>query len=276
MRDRLRIGKIPYLNLFPVFRVLQRDCDCSAYDFIEGVPSQVNRMLRSGEIDVSPSSSIEYLRNPSLYEIVEGHSISSKGPIGSILLFSRRDIADLGGVNITVTAQSETSIGLLAVVLTQFFGIEPPLEISQRPERSDADAFLLIGDDALRQRRMIADTGETGERSCRGLKVYDLGEIWFERTGLPFVFALWIARRDVTRETGPVRDLYERFLADMERVGRTAPGEFGSLAAEAPLREHMEESEIVSYWRQIDYGLTDESRKGLRLFKEFLDRIGYL
>lgn len=276
MRDRLRIGKIPYLNLFPVFRVLQRDCDCSAYDFIEGVPSQVNRMLRSGEIDVSPSSSIEYLRNPSLYEIVEGHSISSRGPIGSILLFSRRDIADLGGVNITVTAQSETSIGLLAVVLTQFFGIEPPLEISQRPERSDADAFLLIGDDALRQRRMIADTGETVERSCRDLRVYDLGEIWFERTGLPFVFALWIARRDVTRETGPIRDLYERFLADMERAGRTIPVDFELLAAEAPLREYMEESEIVSYWRQIDYGLTHENRKGLRLFKEFLDRIGYL
>jgi chorismate dehydratase len=182
----------------------------------------------------------------------------------------------LGGVNITVTAQSETSIGLLAVVLTQFFGIEPPLEISQRPERSDADAFLLIGDDALRQRRMIADTGETVERSCRDWRVYDLGEIWFERTGLPFVFALWIARRDVTRETGPTRDLYERFLADMERVGKTIPVDFELLAAEAPLREHMEESEIISYWRQIDYGLTHENRKGLLLFKEFLDRIGYL
>jgi predicted solute-binding protein len=59
-------------------------------------------------------------------------------------------------------------------------------------------------------------------------------------------------------------------------VGRTARGDFGSLAAEAPLREYMEESEIVSYWRRIDYGFTDENRKGLRLFKEFLDRIGYL
>src|SRR4030043_1637482 len=106
----LKIGKIPYANLFPIFYTLQRECDCSGYEFIEGVPSTVNRLLRSGEIDISPSSSIEYLRYRKQYNLIEGHSISSKGPAGSIFLLSRSPIEQLGGKTILVSSQSDTSV----------------------------------------------------------------------------------------------------------------------------------------------------------------------
>jgi len=87
--QKLRIGKIPYANLFPIFYILENECDCSEYEFVEGVPSAVNRMLRMGEVDVSPSSSIEYLRHSDEYAIVENHSISSMATVGSIILLSR-------------------------------------------------------------------------------------------------------------------------------------------------------------------------------------------
>ncbi|MGW8273263.1 MAG: MqnA/MqnD/SBP family protein, partial [Thermodesulfovibrionales bacterium] len=73
----LRIGKIRYANLYPVFYTLERECAKSQFTFIEGVPSEVNRLLRDGMVDISPSSSIEYLRASTLYKLIEGHSISS-------------------------------------------------------------------------------------------------------------------------------------------------------------------------------------------------------
>src|SRR5208283_2604995 len=54
MGERLIIGRIPYANVFPIFYVLDHEIDCSEYIFVEGVPSRLNRMLREGEVDISP------------------------------------------------------------------------------------------------------------------------------------------------------------------------------------------------------------------------------
>ncbi|UCD35330.1 MAG: hypothetical protein JSU90_00440, partial [Nitrospiraceae bacterium] len=88
-KKKLKIGRIPYANLFPIFHYLDSECDHSRYRFIRGVPSSLNAMLRSGELDISPSSSIEFLRNKARYRVLPWHSISATGPIKSILLFSR-------------------------------------------------------------------------------------------------------------------------------------------------------------------------------------------
>ena len=92
---KLRIGKIAYENLFPIFYMLQSEFDSPDYEYIEGVPSELNGKIRNGEIDVSPSSSIEYLRNKDKYRLIENNSISSSGPVKSIYLFSRTPIEDL-------------------------------------------------------------------------------------------------------------------------------------------------------------------------------------
>ncbi|MCX7914455.1 MAG: hypothetical protein N2511_07710, partial [Thermodesulfovibrionales bacterium] len=107
MSVKLRIGKIPYLNLLPIYYLVEKSLEPSNYEFIEGVPSKLNRMIREGFIDVSPSSSIEFLRNPDLYNIIKGHSISCEGCISSILLFSKLPIERLLGRKIYVTSQSE-------------------------------------------------------------------------------------------------------------------------------------------------------------------------
>src|SRR5271157_1612604 len=121
--NKLVIGRIPYANLFPIFYILDHDIDCSSYTFVEGVPSRLNRMLREGEVDVSPSSSLEYLRNPELYGIIGNHSISSRGRVGSIFLFSPRPVEELDGNIVYASSQSETSIALLKIVLGNFYGL---------------------------------------------------------------------------------------------------------------------------------------------------------
>lgn len=258
---KLKIGKIPYANLFPIFYMLEKECDCSSYEFIEGVPSELNKMLRGGRIDISPSSSIEYIRNSFLYQIIEGHSISAKGPIGSIFLFTKKDIHRLNGSIVHVSSQSETSVALLDVILKKFYNVQCEMRVSQMPEDSGAEAFLLIGDDALKYK-------------ARGnsLLVYDLGEIWYEKTGLPFVFALWIVRTDIFHK----QEVLNKFIRDLSKAKEVALKNLSAIAKCSPMKEFMSEEEIVSYWRLINYDLETEYKKGLKLFEKYLKDIDYV
>ncbi len=273
MNIKLRIGKIPYANLFPIFYMLERECDCSPYEFVEGVPSMLNKMLRDGELDISPSSSIEYLKNPSLYQIIDGHSISSKGPVGSILLFSKIPIEELNGGTIYVSFQSETSVALLDIILRKFYWIQCKLQILQDPENSEGEAFLLIGDDALKHRSQQSAVSSQNEL------IYDLGDLWHQNTNLPFVFALWIARRELFKGQGSgVRgqgELLDKFIQDLDRAKEIALKSLPEIAKHSPMKGFMSEKEIISYWNMIDYDFTGEHKKGLELFRNYLKDLSY-
>lgn len=255
----LKIGKINYLNLFPVFRCLEEDHDAPAFEVIEGVPSILNKLLRKGMLDISPSSSIEYLRNRDMYEIIEGHSISSFGTIGSILLFSGSPIEKLDGQTIFTSSQSETSVVLLDIILRKFYGQNvalTPSDIVASDALKSNHACLLIGDDALIWRKRLLNLSP--------LYVYDLGEIWFKNTGLPFVFALWIVRKDSLREKG---QQIQVFKSSLDRAKAKALNNLEQLASGNYLQGILTEEEIVSYWRQISYDLGGEHLKGLELFR---------
>jgi chorismate dehydratase len=133
--EKLKIGRIPYANLFPIYYTLEREFDCSAYEFVEGAPSKLNKMLREGQIDVCPSSSVEYLRNPDLYNIIDDISVSSKGKVGSVILFTRRPIETISGKKIMITDQSDTSVALLDIILKRFYEYDYESELSDAPHR---------------------------------------------------------------------------------------------------------------------------------------------
>jgi len=262
---KLKIGKIPYANLFPIFYALENECDCSSYEFVEAVPSVVNKMLRDGVIDVSPSSSIEYLRKPSFYQIIDGHSISSEGPIGSIFLFSNKRITELHNSVINVSFQSETSVALLDIILRKFYGIQYKFQVSQNPENSGAEAFLLIGDDAMKYGLRFTVHGSR--------LIYDIGEIWYDMTGLPFIFALWMARKDLEESKA---DLLRKFINDLNMARDVALKNLTRIAKYPPMRAFMSEDDIVSYWKRIDYNFTDKHKRGLDLFQQYLKELACL
>lgn len=279
---RLRVGKIPYLNLYPIFYFLQNECDCRDYEFVEDCPSALNGLLRDGLIDASPSSSIEYLRGGDVYELVPGHSISSSGSVRSIMLFSRLPIESMGGGDICVTHQSETSVALLAVILRKFYGIKCRLVVTEEPLGSAVashPAYLAIGDDALfaasASRKMEVDIPEgdyaLGTMMNRTFFIYDLGRLWHKFTGLPFVFALWILRKEALLEK---RGLLERFKADLDGAKRRALRSLPDLAAAAitPLKPE----ELVAFWGGISYDFTEEHRRGLELFAGHLREMNLL
>lgn len=264
-KGQLKIGRIGYANLFPIFHMLQRHADCSVYEFVEGVPSVLNRLLRDGDIDISPSSSIEYLRNRKQYTLIDGHSISSAGPVGSILLFSKRPIETLKGLIVLASTQSETSVALLQIVLKKFYDLDCPVRSSSEPLQKALEthsAYLLIGDDALREALRWPK-----------LYIYDLGDVWYRNTGLPFVFALWIARSDRCKEEPAA---FEQFRKDLDMAKARAMKDLQTVARESRLRSVLSGDEIVAYWQGISYDLTQEHRKGLGLFRQYAEELKLL
>ncbi len=272
--QKLRIGRIPYANLFPIFYMLESECDCSEYEFVEGVPSALNYMLRIGEVDVSPSSSIEYLRHSDEYAIVENHSISSMGPVGSIILLSGKPIEELNGLSVLTSSQSETSVALLRIIFEKFYKVKcelrtadiyPDLLPSRRVESPTAtEAYLLIGDDALKAVK---------SKSAKLTYIYDLGELWHKNTGLPFTFALWIYKKDCCREKP---ELLERFEKDLNKAKRLAVKNFKKIALQSSMRGILTEAELITYWENISYDFGDEHRKGFELFRKFSEELGLI
>ncbi len=254
----MKIGLIPYLNLYPLYFYLKK----KGFQFIEGVPTELNQMIRKGQIDVSPSSSVEYLRHPELYSLIPGHSISSRGEVKSIILFSRLPLEKLKGKRILSTYQSGTSVLLLEVLLKRFYNMEFTLESSNGSLEEGlkrAEAYLLIGDDALKWLKYNS-----------GLYCYDLGLLWQKQTGLPFVYALWIARKEIKKEEMAC------FTRELDRAKQYALQNLKELALGLKGESFLNTDEIVQYWKGLSYDFTPEHEKGLELFRSYLLEMGLL
>lgn len=245
--------------------MLEKKSDLSGYEFIEGVPSDLNRQIREGLIDISPSSSIEYLRHPDKYALIENHSISSKGPVGSILLFSKQPIETLDGLSILTSSQSETSVALIRIVLKKFYELHCNFEsscLSLKEALRSGTAYLLIGDEALRE-----------ALKWPGLYIYDIGELWYKYTGLPFTFALWIAHKD--RCAGK-NELYRQFVDNLNRAKISALKNLDVVAASYPAEDMLSAEDLISYWKGISFDFSDEHKKGLELFQAYAEELGLI
>ena len=191
----LRIGRIPYINCYPVYGAIDRGLIRIDADLVDGVPTALNAKMATGELDVSVVSAVEYARDSRRYLLLPDLAISCDGPVRSVMLFSKRPATELTSRRVLVSKSSMTSVALLELLFENVWHARPNFvptdaEISDvaRFEGEDHDARLVIGDAAL-----LLSSG-TAPRYPHS---YDLGEVWKEWTGLPFVFAVWVAQRNV-------------------------------------------------------------------------------
>ena len=186
MSRAIRVGAVSYLNARPLYFGL---CDLAPrVELALEVPSRLADLLAAGELDVALIPSIEYLRGAHRgYEIVPGFAIAARGPVHSVKLFSRVPIARID--RLALDEGSRTSQALAHVWLDARHGVRPrtieALPLGVPALESTADAVLVIGDRAM---QVPQDPFH---------EVVDLGEAWRALTGLPFVFALWVARGGV-------------------------------------------------------------------------------
>ena len=250
----LVVGHIAYTNCAPFFHHL-RAAGFSG-DIVSGVPAQLNQLLAAGKIDVSPSSSFEYGRNWREYLLLPGLSISTRGPVGSVLLFSPQPLTGLEGAQIALTGESASSVHLLKILLHEFVGLQ---QVDYAVPEGQVEEIVAQGGNAL----LIGDRALKMAKSYAGGIIYDLGDLWYRYTGLPFVFALWILRREAAREkTSQVHDLVAQLQISQQRAFNDLLG----LARSVPERSWMTEAGLMTYWKTMSYGLDQEHIRGLELF----------
>src|SRR5204862_3203384 len=126
----IRLGRISYVNMAPVFYRLEAEVE-----EIAGVPTELNRMLLAGELDLAPISSIEYARNADRLRILPRLCVSSEGAVDSIQLVSRKPLEQVRTV--AVTPESATSVVLVHVLLPA---------AGQVPLGEEVDARLRVRD----------------------------------------------------------------------------------------------------------------------------------
>jgi len=262
----LRIGRIQYANCTPIFHAFQKHFSDTNYELVNGVPATLNSLLLQGSIDVCPSSSIEYALHPEKYLILRDLSISSNGAVKSVLLFSDRPIEELGGCDITLSAESATSVNLLKILMNQYIGCHCTYtkDTGKQPSINERNkVFLLIGDTALKT-LLNAPTKY----------IYDLGELWKKWTGLPFVFALWICTVSAVQKHWQELCKLNENLSLAKKI---ATHDYEEIAALSSDSQWMGKERLIEYWRNnINYDLNTEHLQGLQLFYEKSFQLGLI
>ncbi len=187
----MRLGRIGYINCFPIYGAIDRGIVPVDAELVTGTPSELNGLLAAGELDVSVISAVEYARDAESYVLLPDLAVSCDGPVRSVALFSNRPAPELQDETVLVSASSRTSAYLLELLCKDVWKVTPHF-VQARTEAADLDALtdlpheavLVIGDAAL----LLAAREVYQYR-------YDLGDEWKRWTGLPFVFAVWAARR---------------------------------------------------------------------------------
>lgn len=261
----IRIGEIRYLNCTPIFSTLRSRFADPEYRFVCGTPAELNESLRAGAIDVCPSSSIEYARNPSSYLILPDISIASAGAVKSVLLLSPLPLNELNGAQIALTGESATSIALLKILLVCRYSFTNSFRTVTGEEQAGFkgnEPLLLIGDSALQA--ALAQSYRY---------VYDLGELWYEFTGLPFVFAIWLAKRSaIEAESAAFSQLARRLVL----AKQLSVASFAEIAANSVQNDWADKNYLINYWRTISYDLDENHLQGLKLFFRLAYECGLL
>jgi chorismate dehydratase len=256
----LRIGCVKYLNARPLIHGWEGDLD---FDH----PSALCNKLAAGKLDVALVSSFEFLRNP-IYRIVDDVSISSDGPVYSVVVAHRGEITEIE--EIELDPASETSINLLRCLLADL-GLNPCLvqRVAETPAVTESAlvgrAQLLIGDQAIYLRQEYANE----------FSFWDLGEQWQKFVGLPFVYALWLIRPEVADPkeiANHLRDLRDENVANLDDLiaGVAGVGD--------PGHQKQLNREFLSryYTEHLRFRLEEKEKEGLRSFANLCTKHGLL
>ncbi|MDH7479290.1 MAG: menaquinone biosynthesis protein [Syntrophomonadaceae bacterium] len=262
---RPRVGHIQFINCLPLYYGLVKNGVLLDVELTKGTPTELNRHLIEGRLDISPISSIEYARHHRDLILLPDLAVGADGEVRSIILVSRVPLMELGGKTIALTSTSATSQALLQILLRKYglncrYFVSPPELGSMLLE---ADAALLIGDPALR----------TYFRSHPDLYHYDLGRLWKELTGLPMVYAVWAARREFVQDSPDLaREVYNAFhrsmLYSLEHLRE--------IAENAARWESMDAQTLQEYFRGLEFQLGPSQQAGLLEYYRQANQEGFL
>ncbi|WP_433916605.1 menaquinone biosynthetic enzyme MqnA/MqnD family protein [Streptomyces sp. NBC_01744] len=262
-RSRPRVGHIQFLNCLPLYWGLARTGTLLDLELSKDTPEKLSEHLVRGDLDIGPITLVEYLRNADQLVAFPDIAVGCDGPVMSCVIVSQRPLEELDGARVALGSTSRTSVRLAQLLLAERYEVSPdyytcPPDLGLMMQ--EADAAVLIGDAALR--------ASLHDAPRLGLQVHDLGQMWKEWTGLPFVFAVWAARKDyLAAHPAMVNEVHRAFLAS-----RDLSLEEVTKVSETAARWEVFDAELLErYFTTLDFRFGAAQLEGVR---EFARRTG--
>jgi chorismate dehydratase len=244
LNKKWRIGVVSYLNTRPLIWGLEQSGLLAEIELVKAYPAQIAQDLMEGRIDMGL---VPVAITPLLKEahFVSNYCIGAESEVASVCIFSQVPMEEIEKVYLDY--QSRTSVQLVKVLLGQYWKKEVEFLTATEgymDKISVSTAGVIIGD------RALASLGHFEY-------IYDLGLAWKQYSGLPFVFAAWIANKPIPLEFMEAFDAANAYgLSHLEEVIALIP------ATEQVYDLHK------YYTENISYELTPEKREGLARFLE--------
>ncbi|MBU0674677.1 MAG: menaquinone biosynthesis protein [Proteobacteria bacterium] len=254
---------VNFINTAPLYEVWRRTVKQPNWRVVEDTPAVLNRLLFKGELDLGFISAHEYAAHPDTYRILDDLSISATGSVGSVFLFSQVPFDQLSERFIRLSPQSQTSNSLVKILLEDFNGIKPFYQDDPKyfmAGVAESAGVVSIGDEALR----LSSEKRYPYR-------YDLGHLWQEQTGLPFVFAIWAVREEFCRKSP---DTVVQIHHELLRCVREGKAELVSISKQVAPRIPMNSDICLRYLQGLEYDLDETKRKALERYFTFLIQRG--
>jgi len=243
---RWRIGAVSYLNTRPLLLGIEQESFLKSIDLVKSYPANIAQDLLSRKIDIGlvPVAILPQLSDP---HIVSNYVIGANGAVASVALFSEVPIDEIKSIYLDY--QSRTSVQLLKILLAQFWKKE--VEFISAIEGyiaqiSGTKAGVIIGDRAL-------------ENLSKYPYVYDLSLAWKQHTGLPFVFAAWVANQPIPAA----------FMAAFDTANGYGLAHLDEVIALIPAQEQVYDLHKY-YTENISYFYDEEMKQGLAAFLNFI------
>ena len=257
------MGHIQFLNCLPLYWGLARTGTLLDLELSKDTPEKLSEQLVRGDLDIAPVTLVEFLRNADRLVAFPDLAVGCDGPVMSCVIVSQVPLEKLSGARVALGSTSRTSVRLAQLLLAEQYQVTPdyytcPPDLGQM--MLEAEAAVLIGDAALR--------ASLHDAPRLGLQVHDLGLMWKEWTGLPFVFAVWAARKDyLAREPEMVHEVHEAFLASRD----LSLQEVAKVSEQAARWETFDAELLERYFRTLDFRFGPDQLAGVR---EFARRTG--
>ncbi len=253
----MNFGAVPFLNMRPITYPIEKGLITHSINIVYLEPSLLWRNLEAGNLDIAAVPSVEFLRNRGFCAL-PNISISSFGKVDSVILASKTEITSVKSVS--VDSRSKSSTALLRIVFELFLERKPRY-VRRKPGDGfldDVDAGMLIGNAGLRAR--CEDSDDIAFK-------YDLGELWTENTGLPFVYAVVAARKNNRGS----EENYKSLLSAREK----GEGLVSEIAGIESKKLKISEKQCSIYLgERIKYDLDEKKIEGLRKYRDLLFRLG--
>jgi chorismate dehydratase len=247
---KARIGSVPYLNSLPLFQgiLISGGNLTLLFDY----PTNLAHGLRRQSFQGALCPTLLALQSPK-YQILPNHGIISRGPVGSVHIYSNKEAKDWKTV--LLDTHSMSSVALCEVLCKKHFKNEA--KIVGNVSAEEADAYLLIGDIDM------------NHEAPEGYQSWDLGQAWQELSGLPFLYAAWLVHEDIDTATRYI--LNDAYVNPRSEVLQEVLPEF------LKNFKNLSQEEATDYLtKNIHYKIDDEVWEGFRTFVNYLDECRFL